>query len=115
MTNRRDDRKPLWPVAALFIALLGACTLPGHSGWECDGDGDCSAGLRCRSVQGDRGGYSSVCLAPGETVVVGGKGNWLRLLMWPAIGLTLGSALIIRVVARKRDAERIERRRRWRS
>jgi hypothetical protein len=103
-------RKPAWCLATLFVAVLGACTLPGHSGWECDGNGDCSSGLECRSVHSDREGYSSACLAPGETVVVGSKGNWLHLLMWPVIGLCLGGAVIGRILVARADRARVESR-----
>jgi hypothetical protein len=111
----RPGRWLVGPLLALF-ALLGACTLPGRSGWECDDDRDCKRGLECRSVHGDRG-YSSVCLAPGETTAVSG-GNWMGLLTWSAVGVALVVAVIGRIVVarnRRREADpswRPKRRRR---
>lgn len=103
-----------WCLAALFVAALGACTLPGHSGWECDNNSDCSSGLECRSVHGERSGYTTVCLAPGETVVVGGKGNWPKFLMWPAIGLCVAAGLIRLLVRKLRPEDEVGPRRRRR-
>lgn len=108
--DHRSTRTSVWCLAALFLLVLGACTLPGHSGWNCDHDSDCSSGLTCRSVHSDRHGYSSACLAPGETVVVGGTGDWLHLLMWPFVGLCLGGTMFIGILAGRADRRRVEAR-----
>jgi hypothetical protein len=85
-----------WFVVA--VALLGACVLPGRSGWECDNEGDCRSGYECRSMHGDRG-YTNVCMAPGETVHVGGTSNWLRFLIWPLIGISAAVGIGSRIIA----------------
>jgi len=90
-----------WFVLVLIL-ILGGCVLPGRSGWECDDDGDCQTGLECRSVHGDRG-YSSICLRPGETVYVGGKGDWLRLIMWPLLGISVAGGLARRWAAARKQ------------